>query len=649
MRDAGVIPLEPFKTSATKWKCKCKKCKTIVYPAYNSVNSQKTNPCRNCAALEMGARRRKKAEKQNIAIMKKAFLSPLVSFPGNSKPWPSKCMKCGKKVNPHLSSVKNGSGCIYCAGRKVDELDVRAYFKKAGYVPIGAYPGAKKKWKAKHKPCGKIVYPEYSKVKLGRGCAVCSGNAKIYDSEARKLFLKNHLKPLEPFVNSQEPWKSECLKCGKTVSPKYTKVKSRGHQCGYCAGNIVDSKDALSVMEKAGFLPITKYPGGNNPWKVKCKKCGNLSSPNYTSVKAGSKCKFCMGALLHPEDAVAAIRKRSYVPLEKFPGTTKAWKVKCKDCRRVYKIKMHSRNSIAKCAYCAGIKVEVKDVYAHLKNIGLKPLEKYVNARTPIRCRCESCLRIISPSWSHLKNKKSGCAYCARRRVVPEEQIALMLKSKVRPIAPYKNSSEPWECMCLICRRTVFPRLSDVKRGQGACIYCSGRKVVETDAIELARSLGFEPLVKYPGARKGWKSRCLNCRKISKPQYTTMQNRQSGCKYCAESGFDFNGEAIIYLITHKKFNAHKIGVAGAKSKNQRLKKHTAKGWIIYRTKKFRRGQTAFSLEQSILYWLRVKKDLPSCVRPKEMPQGGSSETVDASEIDLPTIWAKVEELSRVKK
>jgi len=32
-----------------------------------------------------------------------------------------------------------------------------------------------------------------------------------------------------------------------------------------------------------------------------------------------------------------------------------------------------------------------------------------------------------------------------------------------------------------------------------------------------------------------------------------------------------------------------------------------------------------------------------------MPQGGSSETVDASEIELVTIWAKVQELCKVKK
>ena len=32
---------------------------------------------------------------------------------------------------------------------------------------------------------------------------------------------------------------------------------------------------------------------------------------------------------------------------------------------------------------------------------------------------------------------------------------------------------------------------------------------------------------------------------------------------------------------------------------------------------------------------------------EQMPQGGHTETVDASEIDLATIWAKIEELSKV--
>ena len=61
------------------------------------------------------------------------------------------------------------------------------------------------------------------------------------------------------------------------------------------------------------------------------------------------------------------------------------------------------------------------------------------------------------------------------------------------------------------------------------------------------------------------------------------------------------------------------------------------------------GISAERIETKVLNWIR--NDLKLGIHlPKEfMPQGGHTETVDASEIDLPTIWAKVEELSRVKK
>jgi hypothetical protein len=41
--------------------------------------------------------------------------------------------------------------------------------------------------------------------------------------------------------------------------------------------------------------------------------------------------------------------------------------------------------------------------------------------------------------------------------------------------------------------------------------------------------------------------------------------------------------------------------------------------------------------------------LPAFLSPKQMPKGGHTETVSASEIELVTIWAKVEEFSKVKR
>jgi hypothetical protein len=62
---------------------------------------------------------------------------------------------------------------------------------------------------------------------------------------------------------------------------------------------------------------------------------------------------------------------------------------------------------------------------------------------------------------------------------------------------------------------------------------------------------------------------------------------------------------------------------------------------------FSTGITAYEIEQDILSWLRVELSLDIYLSDEQMPQGGYTETVDASEIDLPTIWAKIEELSRL--
>ena len=49
------------------------------------------------------------------ADMRAAGLEPLEDYPGASKPWRLRCLKCGKEVTPLFSNVRNGSGCKYCA------------------------------------------------------------------------------------------------------------------------------------------------------------------------------------------------------------------------------------------------------------------------------------------------------------------------------------------------------------------------------------------------------------------------------------------------------------------------------------------------------------------------------------------------------
>lgn len=416
--------------------------------------------------------------------------------------------------------------------------------------------------------------------------------APISEAAAKKMFLSNSLKPLVPYVNSMTPWKSQCLKCKKIVSPNYNKVRLRGHQCGYCAGTLVDPKDAVKLMSEFGFKPIVPYPGSNLPWDSRCLKCKKVTSPTYSNVAKGIGCKFCSKRAVDPKDAVAAMKKRGFKTLEPFPGAVAPWRVQCLTCKKKFEVPFHSLSNKSRCKFCSNIAVDEAELLARLKELKLNPLEKYQTAKTPWRCKCLVCGYVVQPTWSRIKSGRGHCAYCANRRIDGSKALKIMKSAGLKPLVDFPGSNKPWKCKCLVCGLETSPRWSGIQRGQG------------------------------------------------------------GCSNCADWGLNYGKPGYIYLITHEKFGAHKIGIANSyKSKqyDDRMYQHERQGWVLYKKVSFPTVQQASDIETSVLKWLRLQVGLPFFLTANQMPKGGHTETVDASEIDLPTIWEKVEELSKVKK
>jgi len=416
--------------------------------------------------------------------------------------------------------------------------------------------------------------------------------AKIPEEQARALFLKNKLEPLVAFPGTQKPWKSKCLVTGKVVSPTYGKVRDSGHRCVYCSRNVVDPVEAVKLMKKSGFKTLIPYPGSNLPWKSQCLKCKKVTSPTYWNVAKGIGCKFCGGRAVDPKDAEKIMKSRGFKTLEPYPGATKNWLVRCNKCRREFNTVFHSSNTINRCKYCAEVEVDESELLQKLKELKLKPLEKYQSAKVP------------------------------------------------------------WKCKCLVCHHTVQPTWNRIKQGRGHCAYCAQRRVDIPVAIKFMKTMGLKPLVEFPGSKKPWKCRCLVCGLEVSPRWGDLQSGQGGCSNCADWGLNYQKPGYIYLITHENLNAHKIGIANSyKSKkyDDRMYQHEKQGWILYKRANFKTVQKASDIETSVLKWLRLQVGLPAFLTPKQMPRGGHTETVDASEIDLPTIWAKVEELSKVKR
>jgi len=414
----------------------------------------------------------------------------------------------------------------------------------------------------------------------------------ITEAAAKKMFLANSLKPLVPYVDSTTPWKSQCLKCKKIVSPNYNKVRLRGHQCGYCAGNLVDPKDAVVFMKKSGFKTLVPYPGGNNPWKAQCLRCKKITYPRYTTAVKGVGCKYCSKRAVDPKDAIKAMKDRGFKTLEPFPGATKGWLVSCLSCNREFKTAFHSLSTTNRCKYCSGKVVDEADLLLRLKQLKLKPLEKYKSAKVPWKCKCLVCNHIVQPTWNRIKQNRGHCAYCAQRRVDVPMALKFMKTQGLKPLVDFPGSHKQWKCKCLVCGLEATPRWSDLQRGQG------------------------------------------------------------GCSNCADWGLNYQKPGYIYLITHKQYNAHKIGIANSyKSKkfDDRMYQHEKQGWVLYKKVGFNTVQKASDVETSILKWLRLEVGLPIFLTPKQMPKGGHTETVNASEIELPTIWAKVEAILKMRE
>jgi len=654
MRAAKLEPLVDYPGRNKPWKCKCLQCGKLVNPSLGAVKLN-GGGCRDCG-LKQSAKSRQTNENQAIEIMKKAGALPLVPYEGSKKPWLCRCLTCKREITPSFGNVKNNgtNPCVYCSKKKVHPDDAVKQMKSVGLEPLVPYPGSNSKWECRHVKCGQIVYPMHSWIVAGQGGCKSCGNiqkgikGRVDEEKALKVMKKAGLTPLVPYQLSNKPWKSKCSKCNQITSPTYSSILG-GSGCGVCAGKIVSPDQAVELMLKSDLKPLVPYPGSAKNWKSQCLKCGKTVYPNYGDIKQGDGgCKYCGGHFIEPEDAVAMMKFNNLEPLEPYKNTNTPWKCKCLKCGKIVTPRHNSVNGGAGgCKYCAKRFVDAEDAIAVMRAANFEPLEPFQRATKPWKCKCLRCGREVQPAYTTIKSGQKGCVYCGGKKVDPNEAFEFMVSKGLKPLEPYSRADGKWKCRCIKCLKLVTPTYSTLKQGAAGCIYCSGKKVDPDDAVSLFLENFLKPLVPYKSTETKWKSECMKCGRIVYPSHHMVSQRSGGCKYCSTLGMDFTLPAYIYLITNEKLNSHKIGISGVHSKEDRLKDHAKNGWILYKKKTLASADLIYEIEQETLRWLREDRGLPPYLSKFEVPQAGWTETVDASEIDLPTIWAKVEELSKV--
>jgi recombinational DNA repair protein (RecF pathway) len=533
--------------------------------------------------------------KKAITLMKRAGLKPLEPYMDSKKPWKSKHLKCGRIVSPTYNSIQRGQGgCIFCAGLAVDPKDAKKLFISKGLKPIEPYPGQNKlPWKSIHLQCGREVSPSYNLIQQNYsiGCHFCSDQF-VDPDEAYQFFLTKDLQPLVPYPGTAKPWKSIHLICGSEIKPRYGHIKAGRKGCPVCAGVVpISQKRAFEFFKSKGFEPLERFKGPHKPWKSIHIVCGREVSPRWANVQQGG----------------------------------------------------------SGCAYCSGNKVDIKDVNRILKENKLTLIGNFENTSKPLKSIHKPCGRTVSPMYGALRNGQGPCEFCSKNMVGESEALDLLEKNGFKPLEVFPGGSKPWKCLHKKCGKQIEVITTYLRRGGKGCNVCAGLAPISSgDAKKLFLSKGFTPIVKFQGAKKPWKSKHNVCGRIVFPTWGSLKSGR-GCKYCQIGGINLLAPAYLYLITHDSLNSHKIGIGGFDSSMDRLEKHIKQGWKTYRQLDLDTAEEAYEIEQGVLNWLRNDLGLQQYLLAEQMPQRGHTETVDASEIDLPTIWAKVEKLSRVKR
>ena len=110
-------------------------------------------------------------------------------------------------------------------------------------------------------------------------------------------------------------------------------------------------------------------------------------------------------------------------------------------------------------------------------SVGLEPLEPFVGARDPWRCRCLTCGKETSKRIRSVKQTgtKIGCQSCSAKaranlqRTDEAVAVEIMLAANAKPLEPYKGSGARWKSVCLRCHNEIFPALANVKIGGDPC------------------------------------------------------------------------------------------------------------------------------------------------------------------------------------
>ena len=204
--------------------------------------------------------------------------------------------------------------------------------------------------------------------------------------------------------------------------------------------------------DKGLDLPIEDYKGNKTKIKHKCSR-GHIYEQTPSKHLNGQGCRICKGNILKtPEEYYKECKGKGLdLPIEKYVNAKTKIKHRCNKCGIIYEQLPYNHLHGQGCPYCSGVikRTDSKYYYNECKSKGLDlPIEDYKGARIKIKHKCRYNHVYNQTPNSHLNGR--GCPVCrgTKKKTLKEYYNECKERGYDLPIGNYMNAKTKIKHKC---------------------------------------------------------------------------------------------------------------------------------------------------------------------------------------------------------
>ena len=306
-----------------------------------------------------------------------------------------KCNSCQRKDSLWWSSIRDGNGCAWCTGQKID-LN-KAFFDK-NLVPNTSPNHCREKvfWKCKicHESGPNPISEKDLKRRESTPCWICN----TYQINKRKMFFHKGWELFEPY-EKRKRYKCACKVCGHKYQISANTVEKWSANCPVCRdirlykllGNRLEKLNAIVT----GPINLKNLVCKSDAICLTCSKPSKYVFKDIVYSRQGF-CKSCARVNSSEKrrvNNVDEILKSKNLIFTKgiYKNEHSIISYKCEICKKEDKVSVAAlRIRKTNCLFCDGRKLK-DDPLQIFKDKGLVPQESFKGHQTPLLCLCSKC------------------------------------------------------------------------------------------------------------------------------------------------------------------------------------------------------------------------------------------------------------------